>query len=389
MNKTHIHPLPSSDPSVRAARFEFPGAEPIVVTYESDASFAPEPTSDPFLVAGLLRCMMEGHAVELHGNASSTLLENLEELQAIWHKWKPELYRQVAINVKDSIAPSTPRADNTIAAFSGGVDACFTLAQHLGGHLQHGRKNVTAALLVHGFDIPLDQPETFESARIRTQRMLRDTDLQVKSVRTNFRDLEQPWEDSFGFAVASALLAYQGDYTTGLIGSSEPYDALVLPWGSSPVTDHLYSTAQMTIRHEGAGFSRTEKVGRLLEHPHLVDDLRVCWAGDQLDRNCGACEKCVRTMLNFRVFTDERPACFPADLTADAIRRIRIKNAPQRGELQSILDAAEERNIDEWWTRALAARLGRRRQARDAVVRTAYRAKRVTKRRLQPAGRNR
>ncbi len=51
----------------------------------------------------------------------------------------------------------------------------------------------------------------------------------------------------------------------------------------------------MRLVHDGAGYSRTEKVGFVAQHPVATKALKVCWQGKERGRNCGVCEKCVRT----------------------------------------------------------------------------------------------
>ena len=70
--------------------------------------------------------------------------------------------------------------------------------------------------------------------------------------------------------------------------------------------------------------------------------VRVCWAGESLDRNCGQCEKCLRTMLNFWAVALPVPAAFPNSLTPALIKSIRPKNEVQLLELQSLLRHAAQ-----------------------------------------------
>jgi hypothetical protein len=67
----------------------------------------------------------------------------------------------------------------------------------------------------------------------------------------------------------------------------------------------------MEVRHDGAGRSRTEKVAYLATWEQGMPLLRVCWEGRVPDGNCGRCEKCVRTRLNFHIAGVESPACLP------------------------------------------------------------------------------
>lgn len=67
------------------------------------------------------------------------------------------------------------------------------------------------------------------------------------------------------------------------------------PLGSHPVLDPLWNTETTTVVHHGAEASRVEKTASIAKHPHLLDQLQICcYAGG---RNCGECEKCIRTAL--------------------------------------------------------------------------------------------
>ena len=62
-------------------------------------------------------------------------------------------------------------------------------------------------------------------------------------------------------------MLFQGIYRAGLFASSEPYQALVSPWGAHPLTDRLLSSNSFEIIHDGADFTRTQKTAQLCEWP--------------------------------------------------------------------------------------------------------------------------
>jgi hypothetical protein len=74
-----------------------------------------------------------------------------------------------------------------------------------------------ASLMVHGFDVPLNQPEQFDALIERTRPLLRELNMQIKTVRTNLKELGlQDWEDSFlsqlyGAGHAGAERRHAGD----------------------------------------------------------------------------------------------------------------------------------------------------------------------------------
>ena len=333
---------------------------------------------DHALCAVLLKAMESRRDIVVEGRVSPKLLDGLEILQAIWHRWRPNRYHPIAISA-DEESEATPVEGErpAIFAFSGGVDASFSLFRHLHGHAGRNNRTPGAALLVHGMDIPLDRDDFYNNAAARAKRMLEGTGVRLIRMRTNSRQLRQNWEDSFGLQLTGCFLVFQHMFSAALSGSGEPYDTLVLPWGSTPLTDNLASTLLMEREHDGCAYDRTEKVHWLVRHTDITDDLRVCWAGPNLDRNCGECEKCVRTMLNFWAIGHKVPAAFPEQLTPKLIRTVVPKNEAQLRELKSLFRHSQRcRTANDPITRSLRAVL-RRAKVKRIASRVLYLSRRV------------
>ncbi len=63
----------------------------------------------------------------------------------------------------------------------------------------------------------------------------------------------------------------------------------------------------------------------------------MCWEGVDQGRNCGVCEKCIRTKLNFLAAGIESPECFQEPLAIEDVHSLRVRNLRQLHELQMIL----------------------------------------------------
>ena len=324
------------------------GQPPFVLTYAvpaHEAGLLTDPgRGDHALVVALLHAMQHGWDIRVEGDVSPRLLDGLEALQTIWWRWRPDRFVRVTITpAREVEAPLPGPGAGGLFAFSGGVDSSYTFFKHLQEAAGRATCRPAAALLVHGMDIPLDQPEVFEGALARGRRMLEDTGVPLLPVRTNARKLGMGWEQSFGLQLIGCYLCFQGSFSAGLHGSGEPYETLVLPWGSSPLTDPLCSTESMRVSIDGCEANRSEKVDWLMRNTNAARDLRVCWQGPTLDRNCGRCEKCVRTMLNFWCLGHAVPSAFPAHLTPDLVATLQPRNRIQLAELESILRLAADR----------------------------------------------
>ena len=309
---------------------------------------------NPFVLGTIFKAMRESTDLIVHGEVSPSLLRNLEEFQAAWACWRPERYAKIEIIADTEREPQrNSNSDKTIVAFSGGVDSVFTVWRHRTGRCGRLKRDLQAGLMVHGFDIPLDQRDVFNRAAEKSAKMLTSQNMKLISLATNFKNLGDDWEDAFAAATASCLMMLEGGYSVGLFGSSEPYHSLVLPWGSNPVTDGMLSSDTFQIIHDGAAFTRNEKVREIANWPEALQYLRVCWQGAQKDRNCGYCEKCIRTILNFRVMGVDLPQCFEQDVSDSQIVRISRLNAAQIAEYTQILSAAKTASISKSWVKAV------------------------------------
>lgn len=319
---------------------------------------------DPFVIGFLFTAMRLGGEVRVHGAVSASLLARLEELQEAWTAWRPGRYRTVAWRADRELpdeAADVAHVESApaICAFSGGVDACFTALRHRRGLAGRGTLPVQAAVMVHGLDIPLGDRKAFEAAFANSAAILADLDLPLHWMRTDFRALDDDWEDACGAAACACLSWYAGGYGRGLLGSSEPYAHPVIPWGSTPFTDPLFSGGRFRIVHDGAGYSRSEKVRTIARWPAAMARLRVCWAGTDKSRNCGRCEKCIRTALNFRAVGVDALPFMPQPIDDERILHLRGLTPLAANEFRSIVRTAEAEGIRAPWLRTLRRTLKR------------------------------
>jgi hypothetical protein len=330
--------------------------------YELPESVPPPPEADAeaFLLATIMVGMAEGRSIRVRGATSRTLLSNLTEFRDAWHAWVPNRYQRIDFEPDEVIdAPAHVAPASAISAFSGGVDGTFTVWRHATGRAGYRTAPIRLCVMVHGFDIPLADEDGFRGARERAVQTLADLRLPLLTLRTNFRQVvKTEWGYVFAAALAAGLQMFKEIAGVGLVGSSEPYDSLVIPWGSNPITDHLLSSDTFAVVHDGAGFSRTDKVAAVAEWDVGRDALRVCWMGQQRDRNCGQCEKCLRTMLNFRANGLPIPSCFPkASVSAADVKRVALPNRAIVAEWRQLLDTALRNGIADEWVPTLRRRV--------------------------------
>jgi hypothetical protein len=308
--------------------------------------------ADPLILAALIPAASSAPVLRVTGApASVSLLRNLTEFQEVWRAWRGFKTTTIeAVHAQDEVQGGNA----AIAAFSGGVDSSFTAYRHAAGR-EPERQVLQAALMVHGFDIPLADSVGFERAVQRARRMLDLLRIPLIPMQTNLREFLPDWELLHGIAVAAALTVLSNKFSAGLIASAGTYALPLIPWGSNPLTDPLLGSRCFSIVHDGASSSRLQKISALGQWPEGVKDLRFCWQNMPADENCGRCLKCILTALEFRCAGYEA-TCFSAPVTDATIMKVLAdyKHDPH-GDLcfHEVLEVATAQAMNEPWIPAL------------------------------------
>lgn len=306
--------------------------------------------ADPFVIATALHVAGRFGHVRIHGAVSDGLLANLADFHgafAAFRRRPAPSVRYTALQTAEAGLQASTRLG--ITAFSGGVDSCFTVFRHTSLSALAPKRPLGAALMMHGFDIPLDQPEVFARSAARSRRLTDDAGLELHLGATNLRTLPVPWEDSFSTAVAACLSFFQPTYGFGLVPSFQDWNHIHFDHGSNPLTDPLLSSLSFAVVHDGTGFGRIDKLRALTTWPAALRDLRVCWQGAELDRNCCRCEKCLRTMLMLRVCGVRECEAFPEPLESQHLDALVIRNQSGLDEFAYLLEEARRLGLDEPW----------------------------------------
>jgi hypothetical protein len=309
------------------------------------------PSSDPFVLVPLYKAMRARAPLQVEGEVSPSLLANLEEFQAVMACWHRGRFHRVEV-VPEREVEQPPGEEGALVAFSGGVDACFSAYRHATGSAGRQTETLRAGVMMHGFDVPIEEDGGFRAAADTAEAMLTTLGLPLIRMATNVQRVEHAWDDVVGAVLASLFHLLQPNARVALIGSEFPYHLLVGPgWSSHPVTDPLLSSASFRIVHDGAGFTRPEKIQAIAEWQAVMENLVVCWEGGMPGRNCSRCSKCIRTILVFRALGLPLPASFE-DVTDADIRALGRMKAPQQATLRQLLDVIDERGLTGSWVRA-------------------------------------
>ncbi len=343
-----------------SATFESSSRKRYLLWYGVDSQWGHALTehADCFALAAIFCAMRTGGSLHVHGSVSPSLMGNLEEFQAVWHCWRPEKCRPVELRA--DIEGEAPRAADTSAVicYSGGVDSTFTMYRHAVQANCRRVRRVGAAVFIQGFDIPMSASDAYERNANRAEGLLGSIETPLIRLRTNWRELPGRWTDAHGAGLGACLHALGAQFSSGLLGSSMPY-ARLEPWGSTPMTDRLMSSSRFVIQDDGAEYDRVGKLRELLGWPEGLAHLRVCWEGKEFDRNCGRCEKCIRTQLALRIVGANSLVCFDVAATDSSLATLDISGQERTCRtFAGIIRQAEQAGLgQENWVQILRERL--------------------------------
>jgi hypothetical protein len=325
------------------------------------------PNGDAFVPALLWAAMKLGEPLAIEAGISTELHENLEAIQTISVAALPGLRR---VPVKTFCRPALPAARGSGLFFSCGIDSFYSLLKH--------RASLTHLICVQGFDMTMAEDEPFSRLYSATCEAARETGLEALEVRTNLRELINPffpWNKGYVSGLAAVGLAAQG-----LIGRCMFASACDLSSRSSrldhPILDPLWSAESLHMVQDGYELNRLEKVARVSDCDLAMRLLRVCLA-DPLAYNCGRCEKCVRSMLELYVVRAlDRCTTFPRDLQPADVARTRISNPATITFYEEVLRALGNSPLDRQYATAIrhALWMGTARRQYGAICQTLERA---------------
>lgn len=320
------------------------------------------PVLDQMAAAALLPAMMRGQDLVVRGPLSRLAAAYLPRLAATRAAWgSPAPAGPVAI-VPDAVldpppATGPPRA---VLTFSGGVDSFHSLLWRTGADAPPAEPPLAAAVLSLGFDIPLTQRAAFEAHRARIEPVLERRGVRLHVVHTNSRALGlAEWDLVAVPMIVAALSQFADRYAWGLIGGARPYPDLILPVISPPLLDRALSGNWFSVATEASGLGRTERVARVAADAEASAVLRVCYDERSADfsRNCCACPKCLRTMLNFLAVGVTRPACFERVPPVEELVELPIYKADDPLLLNDLIAYARAHGTAGAWTDRLARRV--------------------------------
>lgn len=329
----------------------------------------PPRCGDAHAVWFLLQAMRLGADLHLRDPVSSDLLDRLDQAQQFLASHPSfDGLRRIRIRV-DQVAPPLPPSSPGhpfAAAFGGGIDGWHTLLRN--------RDTTRYIVHLHGIDQIVPDPAYKAMVSSWLQDSAHAAGVDLIEIDSNLRqvlvrDLGGRWDEAYAFAPYGLAHLLQPVCAGLRLGGDLSYAELQqcrVATKYNPLLNPLLSSAAVHLINDGMDTYRHEKVAWLAEHhPWVLPRLQVCTSRLTSDfrggRNCGVCEKCLRTLAALRMCgaLDLAQSAFDAPFELD---RLIATTIPVSGISEvkitfhlTMLRALKERGTDPELQQALAA----------------------------------
>jgi len=282
--------------------------------------------AEPFLAALLPAAMVLGRRLKVEGApVSPYFLHGCRQIIQLYHRWDPKL-ALVPVDAGCLRAPQKPSGRAVGCFFTGGVDSCYTLLKNLDREDGDGR--ITHLIFARGYaDCPLSNAPLFRNLSERMEGTAAGLKLHFIAASTNLKSFTPPpgpgWDRYAGSQLASVGLALGEGLRRVYVPAGDTY-ATLSAWGSHPQVDPLWSLENLEFRHDGCEAYRSQKLEWYVASSRpVMENLRVCGYESSGLRNCGRCEKCLRTMIGLAALGVEIPrGLFAEELDPARVRAL-------------------------------------------------------------------
>jgi hypothetical protein len=309
---------------------------------------------DAALILGLLPAMKLGLPIRVPWEVSPRLVGGLTQAQHVFRHWYSDL-EAVAIEAEPEPMPEA-RGNRVGAFFSGGVDSFYTALKY--------RDEITDLIHVTGFDLPLSiYPELHERVRATAREVAAELGKNLIEIRADIRPFcyeYVPWGLYNGLALAAIAFLHQRRFRAVHLPAGWSLSVIGDGQTPHPLVDPLLSTDLMQIVGSGVETDRIDKIAYIADSELAMRQLRVCWEVPDGAYNCGACKKCLSTMIGLHL-AGALGKCetLPDRVDPAQYRRISILPGGPSVHAGENLRALEARGGDRRLARALRAAMRR------------------------------
>lgn len=249
----------------------------------------------------LMTLLNNGDAVLFNGKLTDGLLRGAWATNEYYNNIATD-FHLINIECKNIVPALLPAgACDSVLAYSGGVDANYSLVSHKRGLVGAKNTNIRVAVSVCGLALGMSETDKFNEYAKYQESVLSEYGVDFLPVfipQEGPIDLQYMWK----LAAALHLFANVGNFAYGLIGSdgTDYLHIHLSTFADNPMSTDDLSSRAFRVFTDGQNKSRVEKCEILASEPTIMKNLMVCFDSDiKQNLNCGYCVKCVRTILDF------------------------------------------------------------------------------------------
>lgn len=295
----------------------------IDVFYEVEGMDLP-PVDASFAIWHLLWLAARRKEGRLHiaGSVDPVVLERANQMSRTWELWQPARWWPVTVTADQLSAPAQG-AGGPLTLFSGGVDSTDML-------MSLGRQETRGtALTIHGMDYPLSAPDQFSELLASTGELLGELNYRSVVLRTSARSICQG-DLAWGMALAGCAFVFSTAFSKAQVAAdlSWEQDAVSFPWGINHITNRYFGGTSFSLDYVGEHRTRTTKVRDIARSDLALRSISLCNNMQAArPRNCGRCQKCLRTKASFAVVLGYQPDIFAdASFGPEEIARLNLSD---------------------------------------------------------------
>lgn len=167
-------------------------------------------------------------------------------------------------------------------------------------------------MTIHGIDYKPDAHQAFADFMTKTTPLTEGLGLQRIIVRTNLGQVTRNLALNHGFCLAGAGFLFRELFASCHLAHdfTHAQSMLAFPWGTNYVTNAYFEGTDYKLHSMDPDISRTQKVGFLATKPEVLETITFCINPKTRPKNCGRCDKCVRTKAMFIVEHGSFPPIF-------------------------------------------------------------------------------
>lgn len=265
------------------------------------------PDPNAFLIGSILPIWYSGESrIKIEGHLCPVLASKLSAVYMLLNTWYPDdfNFKPPILEPTEGFKVYKPFGEGAVSLLSCGIDSLAILrSNHQFFQPDHPEAIRATLSVAHRRTLAEDANELLAHANGRwpaTTAVSQNLGCIPIPVSTNLWWLN-PDNLFFSFKSHGAQLTactafFSKGFRKGYIGSSFDGAYMHKFWGSHPLLDNNFTSGHFQIEHTGIELTRMDKTRLVSNWKAGLNNIRVCQNDNTGSRNCGTCEKCIRTM---------------------------------------------------------------------------------------------